>query len=141
MGGSGCPCLLGLVNPQVLSLGLDFLPGRSLLSLSRPATQSQQALLQGHRHLPRRALLSCCLLLPLDSLKAPQNLPSLPPSSGQLFAASVLSTWGFLSFQVAIVILFPAFLSCQVSVSFHNCYRPKMGWVSSLVLICKTAKC
>lgn len=63
MGGSGRPCLLRPVNPQVLSLGLDFLPAH-LASVSVYAIDPISAVPKGlfcgdTRHLPRRALLSC----------------------------------------------------------------------------------
>lgn len=92
-GGSGCPCLLRLGNPQALSLGLDFLPAHLSSCLSMPPTplrQPPKARVQrgssaggrgGHPHLPPTSLWSCWLLLLFDSRKAAPRISfPLPPS-------------------------------------------------------------
>lgn len=79
MGGSGCPCLLRLVNPRVLSLGLDFLPGSSLLSLSTPSTLSQQKGLFGGTPAPTTQ--GPLVLLITSSPGLPQGSPEDLPLS------------------------------------------------------------
>lgn len=90
-------------------------------------------------HVPLVLLITPSLRLPQGSSEDLFPSPSLLQMAG-LFPASFTSTWGFLLLQVAVIMLSPEYLSCQGSVSSHNCYWPRMGWVSSLVLVCKTSK-